>query len=137
MLQAQDYHVVFKEKISDNLYCITDITETPLPKVNYFSSTKTKHGSKTLRYENSAGETLWTLELRATFSYTGTSSTCTNASVSSTVPSSNWSITNKRSWTSGSTGYASATIKHSVSSVIVDSFSRTISLTCSNNGSLQ
>lgn len=134
---AQEHYSQLKEKISDNLYCITEITETISPNTSYHSTTKTKAGTKTVRYENSSGETLWTLELHATFRYTGTSSTCTSTSVSSTTKSKNWTITNKSSWKSGSTGYASALIKHTISSIDIESFTRTISLTCSNNGTLQ
>lgn len=50
------------EKISDDLYCIT-IIETTMndfdKKVATVFSSKTKSGSKTVKYQNSKGTTLW------------------------------------------------------------------------------
>ena len=41
---------ISKEIVSDNLYCITEICETPNSEINLFSSSQTKSGSKTQPY---------------------------------------------------------------------------------------
>lgn len=126
-----------KIQISPDLYCITEIYEETPSSLNVFSSTQTKSGSKTVRYENASGTTLWYVKVTASFTYNGSSSTCTSASVTADSHSSNWSVSNKSSWKSGDTGYASATGHLHSGGEIVQTISRTVSLKCSNTGVLQ
>jgi hypothetical protein len=128
---------ISKEIVSDNLYCITEICETPNSEINLFSSSQTKSGSKTQRYVNGNGTTLWYVTVHATFTYNGSSSSCTNASVTAESNSSAWKVTNKSSWKSGNTGYASATATHTLSGSEITSSNRTVSISCSKTGTLQ
>ena len=65
-LQAQTVTVT-KEAISDDLYCVTELVETSDPGIQPFSTTQTKSGSKTQRYVNSSGATLWYVTVHAFF----------------------------------------------------------------------
>ena len=79
-LQAQTVTIT-KEAISDNLYCVTELVETSDPGIQPFSTTQTKSGSKTQRYVNSSGATLWYVTVHAFFTYNGSTSSCTSADV--------------------------------------------------------
>ena len=57
-LQAQTVTIT-KEAISDDLYCVTELVETSGSGIQPFSATQAKSGSKTVRYENASGTTLW------------------------------------------------------------------------------
>ena len=70
-LQAQTVTVT-KEAISDDLYCVTELVETSGSGIQPFSATQAKSGSKTVRYENASGTTLWYVTVHASFTYNGT-----------------------------------------------------------------
>ena len=114
-LQAQTVTVT-KEAISDDLYCVTELVETSVSGIQPFSATQTKSGSKTQRYVNSSG---------------------TSTDVTAGSNSSAWKVTNKSSWKSGNTGYASATGSHILSNSEITSTTRTVSISCTKNGTLQ
>ena len=114
-LQAQTVTIT-KEAISDDLYCVTELVETSVSGIQPFSATQTQSGSKTQRYVNSSG---------------------TSADVTAESNSSAWKVTNKSSWKSGNTGYASATGSHILSNSEITSTTRTVSISCTKNGTLQ
>ena len=70
-LQAQTVTIT-KEAISDDLYCVTELVETSGSGIQPFSAAQTKSGSKTQRYVNSSGTTLWYVTVHASFTYNGT-----------------------------------------------------------------
>ena len=136
-LQAQTVTIT-KEAISDNLYCVTELVETSDPGIQPFSTTQTKSGSKTQRYVNSSGATLWYVTVHAFFTYNGSTSSCTSADVTAESNSSAWKVTNKSSWKSGNTGYASATgHQYNILGMETNTLSRTVSISCTKNGTLQ
>lgn len=114
-LQAQTVTVT-KEAISDDLYCVTKLVETSGSGIQPFSTTQTKSGSKTQRYVNSS---------------------CISADVTAESNSSAWKVTNKSSWKSRNTGYASETGFHILSNSEITSTTRTVSISCTKNGTLQ
>lgn len=128
------------EKIADDLYCITTIEETtninPTQKATTTAADKTKSGSKTVEYQNSNGTTLWYVKVSGTYTYNGNSSRCTSASVSANSYDSNWTISNKSSSKSGNTAYATATGTLNKNSLFSQTITKTVSLSCSKNGTL-
>lgn len=128
------------EKIADDLYCITTIEITSnnvLDKSTETSrSSKTKSGSKTVKYQNSEGKTLWYVKVSGTFSYDGNSSRCTSVSVTAASYDKNWTISNKSSSKSGNTAFATATGILNQNSLFSQTIARTVSLSCSKNGTL-
>lgn len=68
---------------------ITDDTANPSISL-YTTNTITK--TKTRYYKNSSGTVLWSVAIKATFSYNGSTSTCTSCSHSTTAPGASWSI---------------------------------------------
>lgn len=90
-LQAQTVTVT-KEAISDDLYCVTELVETSGSGIQPFSATQTKSGSKTQRYVNSSGATLWYVTVHAFFTYNGSTSSCTSTDVTAGSNSSAWKV---------------------------------------------
>lgn len=128
------------EKINSDLYCITTIevndykiTQNRLVSA---SSTKTKTASKTVEYQNGEGTTLWYVKVTGTFIYNGSTSSCSKSSVSAASYNSSWTISNKSSYKSGNTAYASATGIKKFMSVTIQTITRNVSLSCSKNGTL-
>lgn len=117
-------------KLEDGSYYITVIEETTSPR------STTKSGTKTSRYYSSSDELLWSVTVKGTFSYTGSSAKCTASSVSTTCPNDNWKITSKSSSKSGAKASATATAKRYASSVPVQTVTKTVTLTCSPTGIL-
>lgn len=96
----------------------------------------TVKGNKSYTYTASDGTTCWKATLSGTFTYTGSSSTCTASSCSVTVYESDWSTSSKRATKSGNTAKASVTMVRKALGVTVDTKSASISLTCDANGNL-
>lgn len=95
-----------------------------------------KSGSKTTTYKNSSGETQWTYKITGTFSYTGSSSSCTAVSDSYTISNDNWHMSSHSCSKSGNTAYGTVTMKYKVLGVTFDTISKDLSLTCSATGIL-
>lgn len=80
-LENGDYtETVINDELPDNVV------------ISPFATTKTITKSKTTYYKNSAGTVLWSVTIKGTFTYNGSTSKCTSCSHSTTAPSSAWSI---------------------------------------------
>lgn len=95
----------------------------------------TKSGSKTSEYVNSDGEVMWSVTVYGTFTYNGTTSSCTSVSHSTTAPGSSWSIKSSSSSKSGYCASATATATHKQIFTSQD-YTRTVNLYCSPYGIL-
>lgn len=122
------------EVFSDGSYIETIIEE--IPTANSFTTKSTKSGSKKSTYKDSSGRIIWTITVNGSFSYNGSSSTCTASSISTTCPNTNWKLVNKSARKSGSSAIASATAKKYVGSTCIKNIDRTVRLTCSRTGTL-
>lgn len=91
-------------------------------------STKSITKTKTSYFKNSIGTVLWSVAIKATFSYNGKSATCTSCSHITTAPASNWSIRS-----AGNTATAKATATYKKSSGYSD-YSRSVTIKCSPTG---
>lgn len=95
-----------------------------------------KSGKYTYTHENANGEALWKAVLTASFTYNGTTSTCTSASCSVTVFSSSWYEVSKVTTRSGDTARTELTMGKKLLGVTVSKPSFTLLLTCDKNGNL-
>lgn len=95
-----------------------------------------KEGSKTIYCKNSAGKTMWSLTVKGTFTYNGSTSSCTSASASTSIIDATWKITNKSSSKSGNTAKATATAICYLNGNPINSATKTVSLKCSASGKL-
>lgn len=98
-------------------------------------ATSTKTAKKTGYFAN--GSTiLWSVTVTGTFTYNGTTSKCTNSSVSASSNDSRWKIVSKSSSKSGSTAKATATAKYYLNNLVIETKTQSVSLTCSPSGKL-
>lgn len=109
---------------------ITDDTANPSISL-YTTNTITK--TKTRYYKNSSGTVLWSVAIKATFSYNGSTSTCTSCSHSTTAPAASWSIKSASHSKSGNTATAKATATHTVSGETTN-YSMSVTIKCSATG---
>lgn len=119
----------------DGSYIETSITAEN-SSAELFTTNKTKSGNKTYTYKSDLGKTLWTVTVKGTFTYNGKSAKCTASSVSTTCPSSNWKLSDKKSSKSGATAKASAVAKKYVDGTYIKTLHPTVNLTCSKSGKL-
>lgn len=124
-----------REYLEDGSYFETTL-ETKASKTSLFSTRASKYGKKTTAYKNSSNVTMWTVTVQGTFSYNGSSATCTRAVGSATSKSSNWKVSNIKSWKSGNAASASAVGKRYAGNTVVQTTSRTVVLKCNGKGRL-
>lgn len=95
-----------------------------------------KIGHKTYTFYNEDSEEQWSATLTGSFTYTGTSVTCTSASCSVKITETVWSVESKSTERNGNAAIAKLIMKQSKlgASAIYDDI--TIKLTCDKNGNL-
>lgn len=122
------------ETFEDGSYIETVIEE--IETASSYATTYTKSGKKTSTYKNSSGDTLWSVSVTGTFTYDGSSATCTKSTVSTTSYNSNWKISSSSASKSGATATATATAKKYLDGTYIKSITETVTLTCSKSGTL-
>ncbi len=96
----------------------------------------TKSGSKTYRSYTSDGTEEWRAVLTGTFTYTGSSATCTASSCNITISNTAWYVVSKTATKSSNTAKASITMGRKLLGVTIEKKSADLSLSCSANGTL-
>jgi hypothetical protein len=93
--------------LSDGSYCISTI-EVNEPGASASgmsllsaSATSTKTASKKTTYYNGSDEVMWYVMVTGTFTYNGSTSTCTSSVVTAAAPNSYWKIASKSASKSG------------------------------------
>ena len=99
-------------------------------------ATSTKTGSKIDRFYDSDGVLQWTITLKGTFTYNGSTSTCTNSEVSYSVSDSKWKVKEAVASKSGSSAIGDFVVKRYALLIPVQTESVHMTLTCSANGTL-
>lgn len=98
------------------------------------SSEKTQTKSKITSYKNSEGKVMWYVKVTGTFTYNGTSSRCTNSSITAASNNKLWKVTNKSASKSGNKASATATGTHYQNGIAIQKLVKTVTLTCSPSG---
>ena len=99
-------------------------------------ATSTKTGTKIYTYRNSDGVEQWKATLSGTFTYNGTTSSCTASSCSVSIAKTNWYVVSKSASKSGNSATAALTMGRKLLGVTVEKTDATIRLTCDKNGNL-
>ena len=99
-------------------------------------ATNTVSGSKKIVFKNSNDVTQWSATLRGTYTYTGSSATCTASSITYTINNDNWKITSATASKSGNKAIGNVTAKYYFLFVNTKTLEETITMTCSATGSL-
>lgn len=118
------------EYLGNGIYVETTIE---IPNFSIFSTT-TATRTKTNKYKDSSGNVLYTVSVTGTFQYTGTSSTCTNATVNATASVSAWKVSSKSASKSGNKAIGKATMNHYYNGKLLQTTYPSVTLTCSANG---
>lgn len=95
----------------------------------------TKTGSKTYRYYNNDVE-VWRAVLRGTFTYTGSSATCTASSCDVTISDSSWYVSEKTVNKSGNAALCELTMGKKFLGVTIKKETINMQITCDANGNL-
>ncbi|MBO5343433.1 MAG: hypothetical protein J6A57_03195 [Ruminococcus sp.] len=119
------------EYFDDGSCLVTTITEEI---TNSRASTKT--GNKTTTYRDADGNALWAYKITGTFSYTGSSSSCTAVSDSYAIYNDDWHMSSHSCSKSGNTAYGTVTMKRKFLGVTTDTITKNVSLSCSASGTL-
>ena len=120
------------EYLGDGIYVETTIESPSIS--TYATNTITK--TKTNKYKDSKGTVLYTVSVTGTFTYTGTSSTCTKATVNATASVSDWKVTSKTASKSGNKATGKATMKQYYNGHLCQTKYPSVTLTCSATGKL-
>lgn len=99
-------------------------------------ATQLKSGNKKYTYTNNSGEVEWIITLYGTFTYTGSTSTCTASSVDVTINASKWYVVSETESKSGNTAKADVTMGRKFLGITVEKIDNNITLTCDKNGNL-
>lgn len=93
-------------------------------------------GSKKYTYYDENDTSQWKTVLTGTFSYTGSSSSCTSSSVDVTIYDSDWYVSSKSASKNGNTAKASVTIGRESAGITITKVPVSLTLTCDKNGNL-
>lgn len=126
------------EKLNNGDYVITvissDLFSDTISNISTISASKTITKTKTTYYKSSAGSVLWSVSIKATFSYNGSTSKCTNCSHSTTSPGKSWSIKSCTSSKSGNSATAKAVATHTDGDGSKYNINRSVTISCNANG---
>lgn len=128
---AEGLENVTIEYLDNGDYIITYFDDENIYPDDGSKTTVTK--TKTSKYKNSAGETMWYIKVQGTFTYNGGSCTCTKAAHQAGAPGSTWSIVSASHSKSGNHATATATARHT-SPTGYNDYTRSVTLTCSPTG---
>ena len=118
-------------QLDNGYYLETIIEEIPTTRAS-----NQKTARKIGNYKNSQGKVMFSVTVTGTFTYTGSSSTCTKSVAEASSKNANWKISSKSASKSGNKATAKATAKRYVDGTAVETRSCSVTLTCSSNGSL-
>ena len=90
--------------------------------------------TKNSKYYNSNDVLQWKATLTASFTYNGSTASCTSASASYTIYKDSWSNTLSTASKSGATATGNFTFKHYVLGICTKTVNKTLTLTCDKNG---
>lgn len=99
-------------------------------------STSIKSGSKVYTCKDSSGVEQWRATLYGTFTYTGTSATCTSSGCTTSISNSSWYEISKSAGKSGSSATAEVTMGEKILGITINRESISMKLTCSATGTL-
>lgn len=124
---ATDQYVEYFE---DGSYIVTELKTSG---ISTFAAS-TKNYSKSASYYNSDNEKEWTVTLSGTFSYTGSSATCTKATKSYKIYDDHWKVTSSSASKSGNKATGNFTVKRYLAGIPIRTVNKTLTIICSNSG---
>ena len=114
----------------DGSYMLIDIQEQSA------RATNSKSGNKVYSYYSNDDELLWKVILRGSFTYNGTTSSCTSSSVSIDVVDDSWYVVSNSADKTGSEASAVATMGKKLLGITINKIKVELTLSCDKNGVL-
>lgn len=114
----------------DGSYATIEITE------NLARASGSKSGTKTYNYYNSSNVKQWKAVLTGSFTYTGSSATCTSSGMDVTIYDSDCYVVSKSASKSGNTASGTATVGEKLLGVTITTVPVSLTLKCDANGNL-
>lgn len=99
-------------------------------------ATNSKNGYKTYTYYDASDNMEWQAKLSASFTYDGTTSSCSSASCTVTIYESQWYEVSKTTTRSGNTATTELTMGQTFWGITIAKPEYTITLTCDKDGNL-
>lgn len=125
------------EYYDDGTYLETVITLFPsINNSSTYSTDKTCSGSKLATLKNSDDETLFSATVHGTFSYNGSTSKCTSASVTCFFTDDDWYFVEKSAEKSENKAIGHVTGKLLMAGITIKKQTINVTLTCSKDGKL-
>lgn len=115
--------------LDDGSYIVVELSEG-----NSLART-TVQKNKSYTYYSSSDEALWKAVLTGTFTYNGSTATCTSSSCDVTIYDDAWYVVSNSASKSGASATAEVTMGKKFLGITIDKESISISLTCSPTGS--
>lgn len=123
------------EVLADGYYFETIFEDSENPsEVSTIATTNYITKTKTTQLKNSEGTVLWSVSIKATFSYDGTTSKCTSCTPSATSYASAWSIKSVTSSKSGNSATATAIATNTFPSGATQDIKKSVTIQCSATG---
>lgn len=120
----------------DGSYAVITITYGLASNAEVNASKSIKSGSKTVSYYDDSGALKWKATLTASFTYDGSTSSCTSANSTVAICDSDWYVISNNSGHAGNTATANVTMGRRYLGVTVKTVPVTITLSCDANGNL-
>lgn len=135
---AAESTLVEKEKLDNGYYLETYITENTISvnDISVYATIKQKKGEKTVLCKDKNNKTLWSITVHGSFTYNGTTSKCTDVSMSKKIVNSNWTLTNSSCSKSRNSCKATTTGKLMADGTVIQTINKTVTLKCSVTGEL-
>ena len=92
--------------------------------------------TKTYKYYDSSNNLDWKASITASFTYNGSTASCTSVSKSTTIYDSAWKCTAASCSKSGATATGNFTFKNYMLGIPVNTINKTLTLTCDKNGNI-
>ena len=93
-------------------------------------------GNKRYTYYDENDSAQWQAVLTGSFTYTGSSATCTSSSISTTIYDSYWYVVSKSASKSGSKATGSVVMGYNLDGVTISRVPANLTLSCDANGNL-
>lgn len=138
--EKEDYYIE-TTIISDNMHSSIsikslsdkDLNLVPMRFLSINKTNKTITKTKTCKIRSKNGTVLWSVSIKATFTYNGTTSKCISYSHSASAPAKSWSIKSVSSSKKGNSATAVGVAIH-FDNVGSKDFRQSITIKCNKNG---
>lgn len=119
------------EYLDDGSYLVVSIESGGISRI-----TNTKTAKKTITHKDSDGEILWSATLKGSFSYDGSSATCTSSNITYSIADETWKLISANATKSENKALADIVVRKYALGIPFKTIEKTITIACSANGTI-